>query len=153
MRKYYLFIVIGVIALVLAGLYFFQKSGLNNEPVTTSAPKITYIKSNSNMINVELPFPGAVVGKNFSVIGKARGTWFFEASFPVKIVGKNGEILAHQPAQAQGEWMTPDFVPFRTDIKIRETYIGPATIILEKDNASGLPEHDASMSFDFIIEY
>lgn len=155
MRKYYIFIAVGVIALALAIFYCFQNGVLKNEPVTpnTDAPKITYIKANSNMINVELPFPGAVVGKNFSVIGKARGPWFFEASFPVKIIGKNGEILAQVPAQAQGEWMTEDFVPFRADIKIPETYIGPATIILEKDNASGLPEHDASMSFDFIIEY
>ena len=114
---------------------------------------ITYNKASNDLIEVELPFPGAVVGKEFSVIGKARGVWFFEASFPLKVLDEKGQELAVSFAQAEGEWMTENLVPFKGDIKIPQSYIGPATLILKKDNPSGLPEHDASISFPIIIEY
>ncbi len=115
--------------------------------------KITYVNASADLVVVELPFPGAVVGKTFSVIGKARGTWFFEASFPVEVLDKDGKRLAIIPAQAQGEWMTENFVPFKVELTVPQTYIGPATLVLHKDNPSGLPEHDASVSFPITIEY
>jgi len=100
------------------------------------------------------------VGKEFSVIGQARGYWFFEASFPVQLLDKDDNVLATGIAQAQpdsetGEinWMTENFVPFKADLKAPASYIGPATLILHKDNPSGLPEHDASISFPITIEY
>ncbi|MFA6094411.1 MAG: Gmad2 immunoglobulin-like domain-containing protein [Candidatus Paceibacterota bacterium] len=115
--------------------------------------RITYTNATADMITVELPFPGAVVGKEFSVIGKARGTWFFEASFPVEVIDGGGKTLAVGIAQAQGDWMTVNFVPFSVNVKVPESYIGPATIILKKDNPSGLSEYDASISFPITIEY
>lgn len=120
---------------------------------TAAKPDIHYTNASSDLIVVELPFPGAVTGKEFSVIGKARGTWFFEASFPIELVDAAGKQIAQGIAQAQGEWMTEDFVPFRADIKVPESFIGPATLILRKDNPSGLSEHDASLSFSIVVEY
>jgi hypothetical protein len=79
--------------------------------------------------------------------------WFFEASFPMRVLDKDGKVLANGFSQAEGEWMTEDFVPFKGNMKVPESYIGPATLILMKDNASGLPEHDASISFPIVIEY
>lgn len=116
---------------------------------------MTYKKSTSDLIQVELPFPGAVVGKEFSVIGKARGGWFFEASFPVEILDKNGASLAVGIAHPKDgeDWMTSSFVNFKADIKVPQAYIGPATLVLKKDNPSGLPENDASVSFPITIEY
>jgi hypothetical protein len=115
--------------------------------------KISYINSSENLIVVELPFPGAVVGKSFTVIGKARGTWYFEASFPIKVIDKDGNVLAEVVAQAEGDWMTENFVPFKSEIKIPSSYIGPATMVFKKDNPFGLPEHDASISFPITVEY
>lgn len=105
------------------------------------------------MIRVDTPFPGAVTGKEFSVIGQARGTWFFEASFPVEVLDKDGKRLAQGVAQAQGEWMTTDFVAFKADIKVPQSYIGSATLVLHKDNPSDDRKLDASVSFPFTIEY
>lgn len=121
----------------------------------TSTEYITYTNATADLIQVELPFPGAVVGKDFSVIGKARGNWFFEASFPIEVLDKSGKSLAIGIAQPRNgeDWMTINFVNFKSDIKIPQSYIGPATLILRKDNPSGLPEHDASISFPIIIEY
>jgi hypothetical protein len=49
--------------------------------------------------------------------------------------------------------MTSEPVAFIAKIKIPTTYIGKATIILKKDNPSGLPKNDASMAFPITIEY
>ncbi len=112
-----------------------------------------YDNATANDIQVELPYPGAVTGKTFSVIGKARGYWYFEASFPVQFLDQNGKSLAVGVAQSQGDWMTREFVPFKADLTIPQDYIGPGTLILHKDNPSGLPENDASISFPITVEY
>jgi hypothetical protein len=125
--------------------------GKEEQPAVTATS--TYSNATADLITVDLPFPGAVTGKEFSVAGKARGTWYFEATFPVQVLDKDGAILAQVPAQAQSDWMTENFVPFRADIKIPDTYTGPATVILKKDNPSGIPEKDASVSFPITIEY
>ena len=113
-----------------------------------------------DLIMVDLPQRGSVVGKDFSVIGRARGNWYFEASFPVKLLDKNGKVIATAIAQAQvdptgdgASWMTTNFVPFRADLHVPQSFIGPATLVLQKDNPSGLPEHDASISFPITVEY
>lgn len=141
--------IVVVVGLVWFGLFWTKKA---RAPVPETG-NISYTNASADLITIELPFPGAVTGKSFSVIGKARGPWFFEASFPVEVLDKNGTRLASGIAQAQGDWMTPDFVGFKADIVVPDSYIGPATLLLRKDNASGLPEHDASVSFPITIEY
>lgn len=115
--------------------------------------QVNYINSSKDLIQIELPFPGAVTGKEFSVLGKARGNWYFEASFPIDVLDKNGKVLVQTHAEAQGDWMTTNFVPFKAVVKVPANYIGPATLVLKKDNPSGLPQYDASASFHFTIEY
>lgn len=99
----------------------------------------------ADMIQVTSPGAGATVGSPLTISGRARGTWYFEASFPVKLLDGNGNQIAIAPAQAQGEWMTEDFVPFSVTL----TYTKPATpngtLILQKDNPSGEPQFDASI--------
>lgn len=114
---------------------------------------VTYTKASADMITVELPFPGAVTGRTFSVLGSARGTWFFEASFPVTLFDPQGGVLARSVAQADGDWMTTAFVPFKATLTVPEAYTGTATLVLDKDNPSGMPENDASMSFPITISY
>ena len=115
--------------------------------------QFTYDRASTDLIVVDLPTPGAVTGKEFRVSGKARGYWFFEASFPIEVLDKDGNQLFIGPVQADGEWMTENFVPFKVDIKVPETYIGKATVILRNDNPSGMPENDKSVSFPITIEY
>ena len=115
--------------------------------------KITYSNASADDIAVELPFPGAVTGKEFTVVGKARGPWFFEASFPVGVFTQGGVLIASGVAQAEGEWMTENFVPFKATITVPQSFSGEAVLVLRKDNPSGLPENDASISFPITIEY
>lgn len=114
----------------------------------------TYENASEDMIKVELPYPGAAVGKEFQVVGEARGNWYFEASFPIEVISANGDIIAKSFATAKGDWMTSEFVPFVSEIiDLPSAYIGPATLIIRKDNPSGLPENDASISFPIVVEY
>lgn len=117
-----------------------------------SPSKPSYINATSGVITVTTPTPDSVTGKEFEVHGVARG-WYFEGSFPIEVLDNNGKTLVIAPAQAQSDWMTSAPVAFIAKIRIPPSYIGKATIVLKKDNPSGLPEHDASMSFPITIEY
>lgn len=96
----------------------------------------------ADLVKVTEPRPGEKAASPLNIQGEARGYWFFEASFPVKLFDEQGTQLAHGLAQAQGEWMTEDFVPFEATLN----FAVPAgakkgNLILEKDNPSGLPEN------------
>ncbi len=95
----------------------------------------------ADLIRVSYPPANAKVQSPFTVTGEARGTWYFEASFPVKIFDANGKQLGVVPAQAQGEWMTENFVPFAAELTFEKPTTTTGTLVLEKDNPSGLPEH------------
>jgi hypothetical protein len=143
-----------ICVLVLGAVVWFGFIKNKVEAPTNTEPtaKITYDNTSADYIVVDLPFPGAVTGKEFKVTGKARG-FYFEASFPVEVLDKDGKQIFIAPAQAQGDWMVDAFVPFSIDVKVPESYIGPATLVLHKDNPSGEPAYDASISFPFTIEY
>lgn len=86
------------------------------------------------------------------VEGEARGTWYFEATFPVILVDWHGLIIAEGYAQADGSWMTEDFVPFTAELNFDSPYqtgdpdyMQNGTLILQKANPSGLPENDAAV--------
>jgi len=104
--------------------------------------EITPQSVTTDKIKVFSPLPGELVKSPLIVTGAARGFWYFEASFPVRLYDENGNELTITPAQAQGEWMTTEFVPFSATL----TFTAPETkhgmLVLEKDNPSGLPEHD-----------
>ncbi len=118
----------------------------------TTAPKITYTNSSADVIVVDSPLSEGTVGARFSIIGKARGSWFFEASFPIQALDTTGKVIAQSVAQASGDWMTTNFVPFSATIEIPASYVGEITLVLKKDNPSDLRENDASISFSVIKE-
>lgn len=124
----------------------------NTTPTTTPvAPKVTYMNADMNRIQVTTPAPGATIPSTFTVTGKAVGGWYFEANFPYEVRNASGTKIAEGPVQAQGEWMTPSFVPFSFSVSI-PNYKGKATLILHNDNPSGLPENAASVSIPITIQ-
>ena len=87
--------------------------------------------------------------------GQARGQWFFEGSFPVKVMLPGGVVLGEGVAQAQSDWMTTDVVPFYAEIKRAENapeYSGVAALVLEKANPSGLPENAARFTTQIVVD-
>jgi len=99
----------------------------------------------TNLIKIDSPRPNAVVTSPLEVTGQARGNWYFEASFPVKLLDANGVQLTVIPAQAQDEWMTEEFVPFKATLEFLAPPTATGILVLEKDNPSGLPENDDSL--------
>ncbi len=85
--------------------------------------------------------------------GSARGTWFFEASFPVDLIDTDGNILARGHAQAETDWMTTDFVPFTAVLEYtKPTNTKYAIIVLSKDNPSGDPDKDQSIFIPVVLK-
>lgn len=142
-----------------ANEYDFSLPVLNDAGTATSTPQTpsvntpnaTYHNATSDTIQVTSPLPGATVSSVFTVTGRARGSWYFEANFPLDVRSATGTVLVQSPVQAGGEWMTSNFVPFSVLVTVPAWYKGEAVLILHKDNASGLPEHDASMSIPIVI--
>lgn len=146
-------LVLLVAVILLAGGGWWYLSGRAPSFQNPGAAHYTYTNASSDTIMVEAPPAQAVVGKSFSVIGHARGTWFFEGSFPVQVVDQNGDVIGTAIATSTEDWMTTEMIPFRADLTVPASYIGPATIVLHKDNPSGLPEHDASLAYPITVEY
>ena len=94
-----------------------------------------------DQILVEIPQPGDRIESPLEIRGKARGPWFFEADFPIRIQDRGGNDLNWGIAQATENWMTEDFVPFTATVEFKSPEKGFGFVRLEKDNPSGLPEH------------
>ncbi|GEM_PF-884291 len=96
----------------------------------------------TDLIIIYSPRPNAKIASPLTISGKARGSWFFEADFPVKLLDAAGNIIASGIAVTQSEWMTQDFVEFLVTLEFEIPPTASGKLILEKDNPSGLPEHD-----------
>jgi hypothetical protein len=113
----------------------------------------TTLQSKDDLIIVTSPLPAMTVMSPFVIAGKARGYWFFEASFPIELRDMKGNLLETIIAQAQGEWMTTEFVPFTANlIFTKPTSPMPAVLVFKKDNPSGMPENDDSFSIPITIQ-
>ena len=137
--KIFIKIVIAIVALILLGYLAFSSEGClwcGDTPQETP---------DNTMIRVTTPVPNSLVASPLVVTGEARGNWYFEASFPVRLYDGNGKEIAVIPAQAQGEWMTTEFVPFEVTLTFSNPTTPTGTLVLEKDNPSGLPEHSAEV--------
>ena len=104
------------------------------------------IDKHADIIKVSSPLPNTIINSPLLIEGVARGNWYFEASFPVHLIDGNGKELMATPAQAQGEWMTSEFVPFKATLNFVKPTTSTGTLVFKKDNASGLPEFDDSIS-------
>lgn len=96
----------------------------------------------TDLIMIYSPRPNAKIASPLTISGKARGNWFFEADFPVKLFDAAGNIITSGIAVTQSNWMTQDFVEFLVTLEFEIPPTPTGKLILEKDNPSGLPEHD-----------
>jgi hypothetical protein len=119
--------------------------------VTWSTPHIPAQVAHGD-IKVTSPAVGGAIASPLVVEGVARGSWFFEASFPITLVNWDGLIIAEGYAQAEGDWMTEEFVPFKGEVVFtKPEYNERGAVILKKDNPSGLPEHDDAIEVPIIF--
>ncbi len=94
---------------------------------------------------------GDIVRSPLTVEGSAKGTWYFEASFGLQLLNAQGNILDEAPAQAEGNWMTEEQVPFTGTLTFNVSKLTDATLVLRKANPSGLPENDAEIRLPVLL--
>lgn len=87
-----------------------------------------------------------IIKSPLTITGEARGNWFFEASFPIKLLDGNGNEIATTIAQAQSDWMMEEFVQFKAILEFKNPETETGKIVLEKDNPSGLSELNEDIS-------
>ncbi len=125
-------------------------------PETNAASTPTTTDAQSNpLFTLRSPERGTTIESPLTLSGQARGMWFFEGSFPIQLRDANGAVLATAVAQADGEWMTEEFVEWNTVLtwSTASTTATSGTLIFKKDNPSGMPEHDASVEVPVLFKF
>ena len=143
-------IVFAVIIIVLLGVLFFYNPAKAPQlpPDNVGGAKILQpTMSADGHVGVTAPQAGALIASPATVIGAVTGGgWFFEGSFPIKIVDGDGAVIGRGVAQAQADWTSTSSVPFTAIINFTAPHSATGTVVLSKDNPSGLAKNDASMS-------
>lgn len=122
-----------------------QQEATSTAVATSSAPL-------SASVHIDTPASNAVVGTTFIVTGAAPSGWYFEAVFPISVRDNADNVIGHGQAQALSDWTQPGQIRFAATTTIDTVYHGPATLILLKDNPSGLPENDDSVSMPIVVQ-
>lgn len=99
----------------------------------------------SNEVIILNPKQNQLVTSPLKVEGQALGSWFFEASLPVKLMDSDKQIIVSHYGTAQDDWMTEKPVKFVSDL-VFSTNATSGFLVISKDNPSGLPQNDASVS-------
>lgn len=143
-------IIIIVIALLVIA---WQSQNKEIEKVTSFEENIGNQLEKKDLIRVTTPRPNDVIKSPLKITGEARGYWFFEASFPIVLLAQDGTVLLESYIMTENEWMTEDFVSFAATFQFEKPEnIKSGTLILKKDNPSGLPEHDDNLVIPIFFE-
>ncbi|MCF7835878.1 MAG: Gmad2 immunoglobulin-like domain-containing protein [Candidatus Marinimicrobia bacterium] len=111
----------------------------------------------ASVIQIGNPRPNQVIKTPLIIEGFARGTWFFEGDFPVILTDWDGKIIAEGYATAQTSWMKEDFVEFKGSLDFEKPenigdFSKRGSLILKKDNPSGLSENDDALEIPILFE-
>jgi hypothetical protein len=133
-----LVIVLAVIIIVLFGILFFYQPAHSPtiQPLPPVAGPTVFSPRADDLVASPLTIAGQVIG----------GGWFFEASFPVQVVDGDGTVIGGGQAKAQTDWMTTSSVPFVAVASFTAPRYATGTVVLWKDNPSGLPTNNASFT-------
>lgn len=136
-------IILGIVILILLGIVLFwhpaQGPALSANTATSTlvAESVT---SPDGTLTIILPEQvGVLITSPVGIEGQAKGNWFDEASFRVKILDGNGTVLGKGTAQALGNWMTTGTVAFAANIPFTTPKYATGSIVFSSDNPSGLP--------------
>ena len=122
-------------------------SGLSfTEEIAAPTPEAPAPVGIEGLIEVESLSVGEVVASPLIVEGRARGYWFFEATFGLEVRNAVGTVIAQHYAEALDEWMTEEYVPFRGEITFPTQPSGTqGSVVFKRANASGDPERDQEL--------
>ncbi len=153
-----LVLVIVALAIIIVAIAIAHRSAYAPADVET-VPVVSYSGgADRDVIRLDSLAAGDEISSPLEISGRARGTWYFEASFPVSVVDWDGLIIGEGYATAQGDWMTEEFVPFTATVEFapREriapgTYNARGAVILHNANASGEPKRDMAIEIPIVF--
>lgn len=119
------------------------------EPAKQEEPQTN--TQNVQGILVTNPQPNDSISFPLTINGEAEGPWYFEGVFSVKLLDANDTQLAFETVTAQGDWMTPDMVPFTVTIAAASPATATGKLVFEADNPSGLAEN--AKSFEVPVSF
>lgn len=123
---------------------------LSDQP-QDDARSVSYSSLKGVEVVLYSPRDGGIQVSPLAIVGEIPGNWSFEASFPVVLKDASGAIIAQDTAQVLGDWMTTDPVLFSLKLPFTTTVGGMGTLLLQKDNPSGLPENDDSIAIPVML--
>lgn len=128
---------------------FLSGCTISNPP--TNQPQAPIQEPNNPNIKIDSIKSNQIIESPLTITGQARGGWFFEASFPIKLVDSKGELVAQTTASTKGEWMTDEFVPFSAILEFSsQEKSNQGTLIFIKDNPSDMRELDDQLSIPIL---
>lgn len=156
MKKKTLFMLVLVTIIVVSfGVYMNHTSApviYKSSPTVPLSEALISEKGIANAIVLENLKKGDLLSSPFTLKGKAKG-WYFEGSFPIEIKNNKGVSVFKGIAEAQGNWMSGEYVPFETKINFSLQVPGSlGSIILKKDNPSGLLENEDSVTLPIVFK-
>jgi len=114
-------------------------------------PKSTTQEPTNPNIKIDLIKSNQIIESPLAISGQARGGWFFEASFPIRLVDSQGKLVAQTIASTKGEWMTDDFVSFSATLEFTSPEkINQGTLVFIKDNPSDMRELDDQLNIPIL---
>lgn len=143
MKKFIFIVIIVIVVIVLTALVF--DWGRNSDT--------TQMITQEASVKLDSPKENEGVKSPIKISGQAKGTWFFEGSFPVELMDTDRNILATSFATSTEDWMTENFIPFSATLEFtKPTSTKHVLLVLKKDNPSGLKEKDESISIPLILK-
>ncbi len=141
-----LLLILLLIAATISVIVVFLKNPVNNSTTPIkNENRVIQDEGNSavkaKLIKVSNPTPNQLVKSPLTIEGEARGTWYFEAVFPVSLYDSNENLIAKGSAFTKSDWMTEEFVPFSATLTFTTPTTETGILVLEKSNPSDLPEN------------
>ena len=96
-------------------------------------------------IQIVSPRPDEKIDSPISITGQARGSWFFEGSFPVQLRDENGNTITTGVVTATDDWMTDELVPFSGKLSFTKPGTEKGILFFRNDNPSGQDENEKSL--------
>lgn len=153
-----LLIILAILALALATTtalaYFLQQNRINDlltqnsdlQAQVIECPNVMYTSGKGDEVIVYTPNDSDTIASPLTVIGQIPGSWATEGDFVAVLKNSDGVQIAESVVTINGNWMTDDLVPFSTTIAYNDT--GTGTLVLQKDNPSGLPVNDDQVAIN-----
>jgi len=139
-------VIIGLAIVVLiigAVSYFvFSKPKVNEPPTETQTTSLPY----SDEIQVVTPAQNEKVISPIKITGQAKGMWYFEGTFNAELFDSNNTSLGNTQVNAKGDWMSESFVAFEGDLTFSSPATKKGTLVISKDNPSGLAENEKKLT-------